>query len=727
LKRFWESDLYSNERDRKQLEANMKNDTPESTKYFVNRELSWLEFNERVLEEAYDSNNPLFERLKFLSIVSSNLDEFFMIRVASLYDQISAGFNKADLAGLTPEEQVGSISVRVHKMAKDQYNCYNRSLSRMLKKENVRILKGGQLSPRQKRFIEEYYNNSVYPVLTPMVVDQSRPFPLLLNKSLNIALLLENKEDRDSSIFGTIQVPAVMERVVEIPSDEEARCFILLEDIIKMHINTLFSGHHILTSACYRITRNADQGLDEEGAEDLLEAIEQFIKKRKWGRVVRLEIEHDMDRGLLNFLKEELEAPDEGIYEIKGPLDLTFLMKIGTLNGYDNLKYPVYIPQRSPRFMGENSIFDVISEKDMLLHHPYESFDPVVEFVRQAANDPSVLAIKQTLYRVSGKSPIVEALAQAAENGKQVTVLVELKARFDEQNNILWAKRLEMAGCHVIYGLVGLKTHCKALLVVRKEEDGIKRYVHLSTGNYNDVTARIYSDLGLFTSNPYFGADASALFNMLSGYSHLTKMYKVDIAPINLRNRLKSLIRQETEHARRGKKAGIIAKLNSLVDEEIIHVLYEASCAGVDIDLIIRGICCLRPGIPGVSERIRVRSIVGRFLEHSRIFYFHNDGDELFYLSSADWMDRNLDRRVELLFPVEDPEVKEKIREILDMNLKDTVKARVLGSSGTYSRVDKRGREKFNMQEYFQVKANTDARELLKGKPDDAFKPRKSE
>ena len=699
----------------------------ESADYYINRELSWLEFNERVLEEAYDSSNPLLERLKFLSIVSSNLDEFFMIRVASLYDQISAGFNKADIAGLTPGDQIDSISLRAHRMAKKQYNCYNRSLLRHLKKEDIRILKEKDLTGQQRKYVEEYYSNTVYPVLTPMVVDRSRPFPLVLNKSLNIALLLENKEDKNEPIFGTIQVPAVLERLMEIPTETGGRHFMLLEEIIKMHVYTLFSGHNVISMACYRITRNADQGLDEEGAEDLLEAIEQFLKKRKWGRVIRLEIEYDMDRVLLDFLKEELEVPGEGVYEIMGPLDLTFLMKLGMQPGYENLKYPVYKPQPSPEFIGEDDIFKVISQKDVLVHHPYESFTPVVEMVKQASNDPNVLAIKQTLYRVSGNSPIVEALAQAAENGKQVTVLVELKARFDEQTNIIWAKRLEMAGCHVIYGLVGLKTHCKVLLVVRREADGIKRYVHMGTGNYNDVTARIYTDLGLFTSNPYFGSDASAIFNMLSGYSHLTKLYKVDIAPVNLRSRFMTLVRQETENAKNGLEARIVAKVNSLVDEEVIHALYDASNAGVDIDLIVRGVCCLKPGIPGVSERISVRSIVGRFLEHSRVYYFYNNGDELFYLSSADLMGRNLDRRVELMFPVEDPEVRERVRDIFESSLRDTVKARILDGCGNYSRVDRRGKDTVNTQELFYRKAAEAAGKMHREETDDAFRPKRAE
>lgn len=693
----------------------MKKCENEMCSNFFNRELSWLEFNERVLEEACDINsNPILERVKFISIVSSNLDEFFMVRVASLSDQILAGFNELDMGGFSPTEQINLISQRAHKMVNDQYSCFNRSLLPGLKKEKIFFVKPKDLNEKQKVFIENLYYKTIFPVLTPMVVDRSRPFPLILNKSLNIALLLENKEDEKEPIFGMVQVPSVLERLVELPSKENEKHFILLEDIIKMYIETLFVGHNIITMACYRVTRNTDQGLDEEEAEDLLEAIQQFIKKRKWGMVIRLEFEYDMSSELLGILIDELEVPKEGIYGIKGPLDLTFLMKVYSLTGFETIKYPVYRPQPIPQLEACEDLFEAISKKDILLHHPYHSFDPVTELVKQAAFDPAVLAIKQTLYRVSGNSPIVEALAQAAENGKQVTVLVELKARFDEQNNIIWAKRLEMAGCHVIYGLVGLKTHCKILLVVRKEDDGIKRYVHMSTGNYNDITAKFYTDIGLMTADPYFGSDASNLFNMLSGYSRLTRMYRLDVAPLGLRQKFVSLIRQEANNARSGKKAKIIAKLNSLVDEEIITELYEASNAGVEIDLLVRGICCLRPGIKGLSENIKVKSIVGRFLEHSRIYYFYNDGEELYYLSSADWMGRNLDRRVEILFPIEDKGAVASLKDMLKTSLKDTAKSRILDKDGNYRRLNKRGKAVMNSQEYFCKQAVKQAQAFLK-------------
>lgn len=677
-------------------------------KHFINRELSWLEFNERVLEEAQDITHPLFERLKFLSIVASNLDEFFMIRVASIRDQINGNFDKPDPSGLTPKNQIKDISQRTHKLIYDQYNCYNRSIKQSLKKENIFFSSIKKLSEEQFDYINEYYLNNIYPVLTPMVVDKSKPFPLVLNKTLNIALLLEDSEVAENKIFATVQVPSVLDRLIEIPKVDNKKTLIFLEDIIKLNLSSLFGSHKILTCGCYRITRNADLDVDEDEAEDLLTAVEQSLKQRKWGSAIRLEVENDMNEELLRILEDELEITKEDEYEIGGPIDLTFLMRLSNVKGYDHLRYDALKPINKKLVIddddddgnrgksedeGAEDIFSLISKRDILMHHPYESFEPIVDLVKKAAADPNVLAIKQTLYRVSGNSPIIEALAQAAENGKQVTVLLELKARFDEQNNITWAKKLETAGCHVIYGLAGLKTHCKILLIVRREEGSIKRYVHLGTGNYNDVTAKLYTDIGLLTSNPYYGSDASAIFNMLSGYSKPTNLYKMTLAPINLRKKFLGLIERETINANNGKKAKIVIKVNSLVDTEIIEALYKASIAGVTIDLIIRGICCLRPKIPKVSERITVRSIVGRFLEHSRIYYFYNDGKEDIYLSSADLMNRNIDRRVELLFPIEDKLAKKKVMNILTLSLKDTTRARILNADGTYSRVDKRGKE----------------------------------
>jgi len=673
---------------------------PITTK-LINRELSALEFQRRVLEEAQDKSTPLMDRLRFAAIMSSNLDEFFMVRVASLYDQVEAGLTSPDSSGLTPQEQLNQISKRVHSLVAKQYSCLNRSLLPTLAKQGLKIIKRKHLNLNQQAFIDSYYHNQIYPVLTPMVVDQSRPFPLLYNRSLNVGVLLKDQKDEDDTVFATVQVPAVLERMVELPAIGGERAFILLEEIVKMYLPNLFRGHTILATACYRITRNADLGLDEEGAEDLLESIEESLKRRKWGAVIRLEVEKKMDERLLTTLYEELEIDHEEVYDIKGPLDLSFLHRLSNLPGWEHLHYPALQPLKHPELANGEDIFATLSSRDVLLHHPYDAFAPVVNLVRAAAIDPQVLAIKQTLYRVSGKSPIVEALAQAAENGKQVTVLVELKARFDEEKNIHWARRLEQAGCHVIYGLVGLKTHCKILLIVRAEEGGIRRYLHLATGNYNDVTARIYEDIGFMTTNSYLAADASAIFNMLSGYSELNMLYKTDIAPLTMRHKFISLIRQEAEHAKEGKEGCIIAKMNSLVDEEIIAELYAASALGVKIDLIVRGICCLRPGLPGISDNIRVRSIVGRFLEHSRIYYFYDDGNERYYLASADWMTRNLDRRVELMFPIEDEELGRKIGQILKVYLQDTVKARELKPDGNYARIDRRGKETFNAQAYF--------------------------
>lgn len=666
---------------------------------FFNRELSWLEFNTRVLEEAQDLKNPLFERLKFLAITASNLDEFFMVRVASLNDQIIAGYSKKDSSGLLPKEQLDKITLRVHELVSEKYNTYLRSLIPALKKEDIYFKRPKNLTDEQRNFVEKYFFNQIYPVLTPMVVDKSRPFPLILNKSLNIAILLRGNEDVEP-VFATVQVPSVLDRFILLPCENDKKEFILLEDIIKIHMDMLFIGHEILDMACYRITRNADLSIDEDGAEDLLEEIEQSIKKRKWGNAVRLEYEKNTSQEIIDYILEESEAFEGGMYRISGPLDLTFLMKFYNLKGYQDLKFENQIPLPSITVQN-NNIFEAISERDIMLHHPFESFDTVVDFVRQAAEDDNVLAIKQTLYRVSGNSPIISALAKAAENGKQVTVLVELKARFDEENNIIWAKQLEKAGCHVIYGLVGLKTHCKLLLVVRREEDKIKRYVHMGTGNYNDVTAKFYTDTAIMTCNPYIGADASAVFNMLSGFSQIQRLEKLDIAPVGLRKKIENLIKNEIRNAKEGFGGQIIFKMNSLVDESMIRLLYEASEAGVNIKLIIRGICCLVPEYPQVSENIEVRSIVGKLLEHSRIFYFYNAGQEKIFMSSADLMPRNLDRRVELLFPVEDECNKARVKNIINLYLSDTDKTRILHSTGAYSRVDKRGKEPLNVQDYF--------------------------
>ena len=678
----------------------------ENSQYYTNRELSWIQFNYRVLEEARDKSNPLFERLKFLSITSSNLDEFFMVRVASLKDMVNAGYKKPDIAGMTPKEQLSAISEALHEFTQTQYSTYNRSLLPLLAKEHITVLTSfEQMNDEEAAFADNFFMEKVYPVLTPMAVDASRPFPLIRNKSLNIAALIKTKNQSEEEMepeleFATVQVPSVMGRIVQLPCTEGVK-LILLEEIIRRNISKLFLNYDVISTAAYRIERNADLSIDEEEAEDLLQEIEKQLKQRQWGEAIKLEVSEEIDKYLLKYLKKELAISDEEIYKIQGPLDLTFLMKLYGMEGFDAFKQPKYKPQRCPQIDPELSIFDNIKKGDIFLHHPYITFDPVVNFIKEAAVDPKVLAIKQTLYRVSGNSPIIAALAEAADNGKQVSVLVELKARFDEENNINWAKMLEKAGCHVIYGLVGLKTHSKITLVVRREEDGIRRYVHLGTGNYNDSTAKLYTDCGLLTCNRQIGEDATAVFNMLSGYSEPLKWNQLVVAPIWLRKRFMRMIQRETNYAREGRPARIIAKVNSLCDKEIIAALYEASCAGVKIDLIIRGICCLRAGVPNLSENIAVRSIVGNFLEHSRIFYFENDGYPEIYMGSADWMPRNLDRRVEIMFPILDEKLKEKAMHILNVQLSDNLKAHVLGPDGIYNKIDRRGKAAIGAQDTF--------------------------
>lgn len=661
---------------------------------FINRELSWMEFNTRILGEATDKGNPLFERLKFLSITASNLDEFVMIRVASLKDMVSEGFNRKDIAGMTPKQQLEALCTREHDFVGQQYKAYNRSLVPQLLKAGVE-LRGGMedLDDMQESFIDHYFINEVYPVLTPMAVDSSRPFPLVRNKTLNLASLMKKKSGEKTLEFATVQVPSVLPRLVEIPPSREGlRTFVFLEDIISHNIQKLYLNYDVIATYPYRIIRNADFDIDEEDVSDLLTEIERQVKKRQRGEAIRLEVAREIDDRLLGILKDNLKIKEDDTYYINGPLDLTFLMKVYDLDGFDSLKHASYTPQQLPELMGDADIFEKIRKNDILLHHPYDSFEPVLDFVAQAANDPSVLAIKQTLYRVSGNSPIIKSLARAAESGKQVTVLVELKARFDEEHNIIWAKMLEKAGCHVIYGLVGLKTHCKITLVVRREEDGIKRYVHLGTGNYNDSTAKLYTDMGLLTCSNRIGEDATAVFNMISGYSEPPYWNKLTLAPLWLRKRLERLIDREIANAGNGGRARIIAKMNSLCDKEIIEKLYEASNAGVQIDLIVRGICCLRPGVKGISDNIRVRSIVGNFLEHARIFYFENDGNDEIYMASADWMPRNLDKRVEIMFPVEDERLKSQVMHILEVQLSDNEKAHMMKGDGTYEK-NRRGRK----------------------------------
>lgn len=654
--------------------------------YFFNRELSWLKFNLRVLREAGVKTTPLLERLKFVAITASNLDEFFMVRVAGLWDQYENGINKRDAAGLTVKAQLEEISKAAHDQMK-LLNKYLLSLVKELREAGIYICRVNELSEKGRRWLEAYYQEEIFPVLTPMAVDASRPFPFLANKTLNLAVELTNQDGEDS--MGIVQVPSVLPRLLEVPG-EEKRSFVFLEDVINEHCSDLYSGCKILDVVPFRITRDADLEFDEDDIDNLLKEVEKSLRKRTRGASVRLEIYNKANSRIRKFLYDNLDITEQEVYEINGPLDATCFFKFASLPGMWPWLYEPFVPQRPLELPDDSDIFKVLRERDVLLHHPYESFDPVVKFVSDAADDPNVLAIKQTLYRVSGNSPIVAALARAAENGKQVTVLVELKARFDEENNIIWARRLEEAGCHVIYGLMGLKTHAKIILVVRKEADGIKRYVHLGTGNYNDNTAKLYTDMGLMTANDQFGSDASAFFNVLSGYSDPPVWNKLVMAPLGLRKKIYELIDNEISIVKKGGTGHIIAKMNSLIDYPVIQKLYEASMAGVKIDLIIRGICGLRAGMDGISDNITVRSIVGRQLEHSRIFWFQGGGKEQLFLSSADWMPRNLNDRVELFFPVETPAHIERIKKVLDLYLRDNVGAHMMQSNGTYRRVTNR-------------------------------------
>ena len=651
--------------------------------YYTNRELSWVEFDRRILSEARDKQTPLFERLKFLAIVSSNLDEFIMVRVGSLLDMQQAGIDRPDIAGMNPAEQLAAISDSIHALVYDQYRALRTEILPELKKNGLELVRSHEeMTPAECKFADDYFRTLVYPVLTPMAVDSSRPFPLILNKSLNIGAMVRKKDGGKELEFATVQVPSVLPRVISLPGNGKVKRIILLEEIIERNMKSLFLNYDIVCAHPYRITRNGDMSIDEDDAEDLLKEIEKSVKARQRGEAIRLEIEHKADKKLLSFLTRELNINENEVFHTDGPLDLTAFFKISSTPGFDSLRNAPFEPAPVPELPAGCDIFARIRKGDILLFHPYQSFEPVVDFIRNAASDPDVLAIKQTLYRVSGNSPIIAALAQAAENGKQVTVLVELKARFDEEHNIVWARMLEKAGCHVIYGLVGLKTHSKITLVVRKEDDGIRRYVHLGTGNYNDATARIYTDIGLLTCREQIGEDATAVFNMLSGYSEPKAWNSLVVAPLWLKDRFLYLIGREADIARSGKEGRIVAKMNSLSDPDIIEALYKASAAGVKIQLIVRGICCLKTGIKGVSENISVRSITGNFLEHARIFWFKNDENPEVYCGSADWMPRNLDRRVEIVFPVTDDALKARLWHILDTELKDNRRANILRPLG---------------------------------------------
>ncbi|WP_214883380.1 MULTISPECIES: RNA degradosome polyphosphate kinase [unclassified Exiguobacterium] len=656
--------------------------------HFNNRELSWLDFNERVLEEAMDERNPLMERLKFLAIFSSNLDEFYMVRVGGLKDEVLAGFNRPeDKTGLTPKQQIKSISMRAQGLVETQYATYKK-ITKQLSNQNVRFLRTKHLNKTQQEFVKEYFRTHVFPVLTPIAIDAYRPFPMLLSKSLNIAVEIASNSEGKKRL-ALVQVPSVLPRYLELPTDDEEHTdLVLLEDLIIQFIDSLFKGFVVESTMPFRITRNADMPFHEEDSRDVLKQIEKELKKRRYGVGIRLEVQQrSLRKELLFMLQDVLDLHDRDIFIVDGPIDLTFLFGIYSQIGmeYDDMINETLIPFIPEGLESGKDLFQSIAKQDYLLHHPYHSFDPIVRFIAQAAKDPNVLAIKQTLYRVSGDSPIIKALTDAAESGKQVTVLVELKARFDEEKNIQWAKQLEKAGAHVIYGYKELKTHSKITLVVRILEGGVlQRFVHLGTGNYNDSTAKLYTDVGLLTTNEELAEDATNFFNWLSGYGERPSWHQFETSPDDMKDFFLNKIEEEIKLHEKYGNGRIVAKMNSITDRAIITKLYDASSAGVKIDLIIRGICCLRPGIKGVSENIRVISIIDRYLEHSRIFYFYQNGKEDLYCSSADWMTRNMKKRIEILFPILNTSHKTYIKDMMALQLVDNVKARRQRSDGRY-------------------------------------------
>jgi len=665
---------------------------------FINRELSWLEFNERVLEESRDRRHPLLERVKFLSIVSSNLDEFFMIRVAAIREQVLAGVSESSPDGRTPLQQLQAIHERVEVMIRDMASCFRDELLPALAAAGIRLMTIPELTPQERSSLTDLFAREIYPVLTPLAFDPGHPFPYISNLSLSLAVVVRTPEGLER--FARVKVPDVLSRLVQIPEESgPGSRFVWLEDLISANLGLLFPGMEVIESYAFRVTRNADIEIQEDEAEDLIRSIEESIRQRRFGSVVRVGVQDTMPDRIKDILVENLEVTPHEVYRLRPPLGLSHLAALMKLPRPD-LKDGPYHPASPVSEDESDDIFAAIRRNDIVLHHPYDSFAPVVQFIRAAARDPNVLAIKQTLYRIGKESPLVPLFIEAAENGKQVAVLVELKARFDEENNIGWAKQLERAGIHVVYGLVGLKTHAKMALVVRREQDAIRRYVHLGTGNYNPVTARIYTDLSLFTCRDDITSDAVEVFNFLTGYSNRDTYMKLAVAPVNLRERLTALIDREISHAKSGANAQLIFKMNSLTDTAMIEKLYEASRAGVSIDLIVRGICCLRPGKKGISENIRVISIVGRFLEHSRVFYFANGGAPEVLLGSADLMGRNLDHRVELVFPVEDPALTATImKEVLVTALADQSRARVLNPDGSYTRAEPAFPEKPDSQQ----------------------------
>lgn len=666
---------------------------PPAKALFFNRELSWLAFNRRVLEQAWSDRNPLLERLKFLAIVSSNLDEFFEIRVAGLIQQVDSDVVEPSLDGLGAREQLRRIHLVVASQVEEQYRCWHRHLVPALHREHIVFKTGPELTRTELAWVRKYFRDQVYPVLTPLAIDASHPFPQLGNKSLNVVVTVDNPATpQDDGFLAVLPVPRILPRVVRIaPASRGPQRYIFLSEIIKLFAEQLFAGYRITGAFAFRVTRNSDLYIDEEEAENLLQRIEAELRNLRRGAAVRLEIEDGVDERTFERLTDHLGLAREYVFRINGPLNLLRLFGVYDLIDRPDLKYPPLTPHPGPLALSGENVFAALAERDILLHHPYDSFDPVVAFVQEAARDPQVFALKQTLYRTSGDSPIVHALIEAAQNGKQVTALVELKARFDEANNIQWARQLEEAGVHVVYGVVGLKIHCKCCLVVRHEQEGMRHYAHLGTGNYNPKTARIYTDFSLFTARDSLTAEVAYLFNVLTGFVREPHFRHLLVAPYNLHDRLQQLILAEAAAARRGQPARILAKMNSLVDRTTIENLYAASRAGVQIDLVVRGICCLVPGVPGLSENIRVRSIVGRFLEHARAYYFENHGGQPhIYLGSADWMPRNFFRRVEVVFPLEDPVLRRRvIDEVLSVQLLDTENARQLRADGAYVPVER--------------------------------------
>lgn len=686
-------------------------ETPEFNKpeYHINRELSWLEFNQRVLDQAFDEENPLLERLKFLCIVSSNLDEFFEVRVAGLKQQRQMMANEVGPDGLSATEQLTAISGRVRRMVEDQYACWREHLQPQLEQTGIKFHHYPSVPDEERQYFEDYFWNSCYPVLTPLAIDPVHPFPQLLNKSLNVIVQLEG-EDLNTDI-AVVQVPRILPRVVPFAHEKEGSHYVFIGHIIREHVAALFKGVRVKGAHLFRVTRNSNLYVDEEEAHNLLQAIEEELRRVNRGAAVRLEVQEDCPEPVVKRLLEIFNLEEEDVFRIDGPLNLVRLMPVAIQIDRPDLRYRRFTPASVLSLQGDADIFFHIRKGDILLHHPYDNFQTVVDFLGQAAEDPQVLAIKQTLYRTSSDSPIVQSLIEAAQNGKQVAAVVEIKARFDEAANIKWARMLREAGVDVVYGVAGLKTHAKALLVVRNEGDGIRRYAHLATGNYHPSTARLYTDIGMFTCRESVTREVAEVFNILTGVSKYPGMQELLVAPFDLTSRLIAQIHHEIENARAGRPAGIYIKVNSLLAEEMVLALYEASCAGVPVRLMVRGICSIRPGIPGVSENIEVRSIVGRFLEHSRIYRFENGGDPLYFLASADWMPRNLYRRVELCFPVVSPPMKQHIQEILDWFWRDNVKAKWMASDGFYHPVTREG-EAFDVQSAFVAEATARRKQM---------------